>query len=129
MRILNTDTIIKVGIADDHVLFKIGIKLALSAFKNISIVLDASNGSDLLQQLKTIHPDIILLDARMPHMDGQTTLPELIKYYPAIKVIILSMNNEKSIATRFLQMGASSYLSKTDDPGNMYYKITSCYQQ
>ena len=129
MRILNTDTIIKVGIADDHVLFKMGIKLALSAFKNISIVLDASNGLDLLEQLKTVHPDVILLDARMPDMDGQTTLPELIKFYPGIKVIMLSMNDDKSIAARFLQMGASSYLSKTDDPGKMYYKITSCYQQ
>ena len=64
--------VIKVAIADDHAMFKKGIKLALSMYKDIQIIFDADNGSDLLEKLKHAQPDIILLDLQMPVIDGAT---------------------------------------------------------
>ena len=89
--------------------------------------MEAENGSDLLVKLQTVQPDVILLDLQMSVMDGITALPLIKKHYPFIKVIILSMNNDNSLIAKLISMGASSYLTKTDEPGNMYNKIAACY--
>ena len=74
--------VIHVVIADDHVLYRVGVKTALSAKKDIKIVGEADNGSHLLNLLKAIQPpDVILLDIQMPVMDGIVTLPEIRKLY------------------------------------------------
>jgi DNA-binding NarL/FixJ family response regulator len=70
---------IKVVIADDHVLFRAGVKTALSAHKDIKMIAEADNGMQLLTILKHINPDVILLDIQMPIMDGIATLPEIKK--------------------------------------------------
>lgn len=120
--------VIRVGIADDHKLFKTGMKMALSTFKDIMITVEAENGSDLLEKLQISQPDVILLDLQMSVMDGITVLPMIKQQYPRIKVIILSMNNDNSLISKLLAMGACSYLTKTDEPGNMYTKISQCYK-
>lgn len=119
--------IIKVAIADDHAMFKKGIKLALSMYKDIQIIFDADNGSDLLEKLKHVQPDIILLDLQMPVIDGATVLPLLRDTYPGIKVIILSLNSNDTLMPQLLQLGASSFLTKTDEPSVMHKIITTCY--
>ena len=68
---------IKVIIADDHVLYRAGVKTALSAKKDISVIAEADNGVHLLNMLKNIDVDVILLDIQMPVMDGIATLPEI----------------------------------------------------
>ena len=74
--------VINVIIADDHVLYRAGVKTALSSKKDIKIIAEADNGSHLLILLKAIHPDVILLDIQMPIMDGIATLAEVKKLYP-----------------------------------------------
>ena len=118
---------IKVGIVDDHALFKVGIKVALSLFKDIEVIIEAEDGSDLLHQLQSIQPDVILLDLQMPKMDGVTALPILKKKYPSIKIIILSIYDDDSLISKTLEMGACSYVSKTADPGYMYDMIVSSF--
>jgi DNA-binding NarL/FixJ family response regulator len=107
--------IIKVAIADDHALFRTGVKTSLSIRKDIQMVAEAENGMQLLNLLKHIQPDVILLDISMPIMDGFTTLPEIKKLYPDVKVIMLSMHNDHSIITRMMEVGANSYLTKDSD--------------
>ena len=77
-----TGEAIKVAIADDHILFRTGVKTALSMKKDIKMVAEADNGMQLLTLLKHVQPDVILLDIQMPIMDGITTLPEIKKLYP-----------------------------------------------
>jgi len=67
---------IKVLIADDHVLYRAGVKTALSTKKDIKVIAEADNGMHLLNMLKMIQPDVILLDIQMPVMDGIGALPE-----------------------------------------------------
>jgi DNA-binding NarL/FixJ family response regulator len=120
---------IKVIIADDHVLYRAGVKTALSSKKDIKIIAEADNGSHLLNLLKGIQPDVILLDIQMPIMDGITTLPEIKKLYPKIKIIMLTMMDDQSMITRLMELGANSYLTKTSDSEIIYEAIKTCYEQ
>jgi DNA-binding NarL/FixJ family response regulator len=124
-----THTAITVIIADDHVLYRAGVKTALSSKKDIKVIAEADNGSHLLHLLKTTQPDVILLDIQMPIMDGVATLPEIKKLYPQIKIIMLTMMDDHSMITRLMELGANSYLSKTSDSEIIYEAIKTCHQQ
>jgi DNA-binding NarL/FixJ family response regulator len=125
----NPDAVIKVAIADDHALFRTGVKTSLSSRKDIQMIAEAENGMQLMNLLKHIQPDVVLLDIHMPIMDGYTTLPEIKKLYPEIKVIMLSMNNDPSIITKMMEIGANSYLTKESDSETIYQAIRTCYEQ
>src|SRR3954470_8581664 len=121
--------IIKVAIADDHALFRTGVKTSLSIRKDIQMVAEAENGMQLLNLLKHIKPDVVLLDIQMPIMDGLSTLPEIKKLYPDVKVIMLSMHNDHSMITRMMEIGANSYLTKESDSETIYQAIRTCFEQ
>src|SRR5215217_6399090 len=121
--------VIKVAIADDHALFRSGVRTALSIKKDVELIAEADNGMQLLNLLKHIEPDVILLDIQMPIMDGISTLPEIRKMYPHVKVIILSMHNDHSMISRLMEIGANSYLTKNSDPETIYQAIRTCYDQ
>ena len=120
---------IKVLIADDHILYRAGVKTALSSKKDIKIIAEADNGMHLINMLKMIEPDVILLDIQMPVMDGIGALPEIKKNYPHIKVIMLTMMDDHSMITKLMELGANSYLSKTSDSEIIYEAIKTCYEQ
>jgi DNA-binding NarL/FixJ family response regulator len=128
---MNTEKeeLIRVIIADDHVLYRAGVKNALSSKKNIKVIAEADNGSHLLNLLKGIQPDVILLDIQMPIMDGIATLPEIKKLYPNIRVIMLTMMDDQSMITKLMELGANSYLTKTSDSEIIYEAIKTCYEQ
>ena len=119
---------IKVAIADDHALFRTGVKTSLSAKSDIQMVAEAENGMRLLNLLKHVKPDVILLDIQMPIMDGLATLPEIKKLYPDVRVIMLSMHNDHSVISRMMEIGANSYLTKDSDAEVIYQAIKSCYE-
>jgi DNA-binding NarL/FixJ family response regulator len=121
--------VIKVAIADDHHLFRTGVRTSLSSRKDIQMVGEAENGMQLLNLLRHIKPDVILLDIQMPIMDGLTTLPEIKKLYPDIKVVMLSMHNDHSVITRMMEIGANSYLTKDSDSELIYQAIKTCHEE
>jgi DNA-binding NarL/FixJ family response regulator len=120
---------IKVLITDDHVLYRAGVKTALSAKKDVKVIAEADNGMHLLNMLKMIQPDVILLDIQMPVMDGIAALPEIKKNWPNIKVIMLTMMDDHSMITKLMELGANSYLSKTSDSEVIYEAIKTCFEQ
>ena len=121
--------VINVMIVDDHVLYRAGVKTALSSKKDIKIIAEADNGVHLLTMLKAIQPDVILLDIQMPVMDGITALPEVKKLYPQIKIIMLTLLDDQSVITKLMELGANSYLVKTSDAEVIYEAIKTCHQQ
>ena len=129
MKNQDSNDTIKVIIADDHVLFRQGVKTALSVKKDVELIAEADNGMQLLNLLKHMEPDVILLDIQMPIMDGISTLPEIRKLYPQVKVIILSMHNDHSMISKLMEIGANSYLTKNSDSENIYNAIKTCYEQ
>jgi DNA-binding NarL/FixJ family response regulator len=120
---------IKVIIADDHVLFRAGVKSALSMHKDIKMIAEADNGMQLLTILKHIQPDVILLDIQMPIMDGITTLPEIKKLYPEIRVIMLTMHNDHSMISKLMELGANAYLTKNSDSEVIYEAVKTVFEQ
>ncbi len=125
----NTGEPIKVIIADDHVLYRAGVKTALSVKKDVKVIAEADNGMHLLNMLKMIPADVILLDIQMPIMDGITALPEIKKLYPHIKIIMLTMMDDHSMITKLMEIGANSYLTKTSDSEIIYEAIKTCFEQ
>jgi DNA-binding NarL/FixJ family response regulator len=111
------------------VLYRAGVKSALSSKKDIKIIAEADNGSHLLMLLKAIQPDVILLDIQMPIMDGIATLAEVKKLYPQIKIIMLTMMDDHSMITKLMELGANSYLTKTSDSEIIYEAIVTCHEQ
>jgi DNA-binding NarL/FixJ family response regulator len=127
---INTVTdVINVAITDDHALFRQGVKTAMSMKKDIKIMFEADNGMQLLNTLKHMQPDVILLDVSMPIMDGIATLPEVKKLYPHIKVIMLTMHDEHTMIAKLMEMGANSYLTKNSDSELIYEAIKTCHEQ
>jgi DNA-binding NarL/FixJ family response regulator len=120
---------IRVIIADDHVLYRAGVKTSLSTRKDIKVIAEADNGMHLLNLIRNIEADVILLDIQMPIMDGIATLPELKKIAPHTKVIMLTMVEDNSMITKLMELGANSYLSKTSDIEIIYEAIKTCYEQ
>ncbi|MFY0712144.1 response regulator transcription factor [Seonamhaeicola sp. NFXS20] len=107
---------IKLIIADDHELFRNGLKELLKKYKDVNIVALVSNGEALFSQLKK-HPntDIVLLDITMPKMDGFQVLKQLKSLKLAIKPIIISMHDEGNYIAKCAKKGAYSYLLKNTD--------------
>jgi DNA-binding NarL/FixJ family response regulator len=120
---------INVIIADDHVLYRAGVKTALSTKKDVKVIAEADNGMHLLNLIKSIPADVILLDIQMPIMDGITALPEIKKILPGVKVIMLTMVDDNSMITKLMELGANSYLTKTSDSEIIYEAIKTCFEQ
>jgi len=111
MKNIDSDTI-KVIIADDHPLFRRGLKHALDDTGDITVVAEVSNGDELLTRAKEDKFDIVLLDIAMPGKSGLDLLKQLKTEHPALSVLVLSVYPEEQYAVRFIKAGASGYLTK-----------------
>jgi DNA-binding NarL/FixJ family response regulator len=106
----------RVLIADDHKLILDGIKRALSDTDDFEVVAECSSGAQVLPLVGRTNPDVVLLDLRMPGMDGLTCLGQIRKRYPDVKVIILSVSTDENLIQTVLKRGASAYIVKSINP-------------
>jgi DNA-binding NarL/FixJ family response regulator len=117
---------IKVSIADDHKIFRDGIKMALKDRDYLKILWEAEDGKDLIHKLKLKQPDVLLMDIRMPELDGINAINLIRKEYDGIKIIVLTMYDDQEMITKMMEMGANAYLTKTTDPEEIYQAILTC---
>ncbi|MGT2949007.1 response regulator transcription factor [Streptococcus devriesei] len=103
---------IKVLIADDQELIRESLKIVLSSYTDIEVVGAVDDGFEVLESLKKTQPDIILMDIRMPKMDGVLCTKEVKEHYPHIKIIILTTFDDDDFIFKALQYGASGYILK-----------------
>ncbi|MDS0527028.1 response regulator transcription factor [Clostridium sp. SHJSY1] len=108
---------IKLAITDDHALIREGLIRIISYEKDLEIVLESDSGEDLIEKLKEITPDIILLDINMDKLDGVETLKIVKKKWPDIKIIILTVEKQKRKIKEVLDFGAEGYVLK-ESAGN-----------
>lgn len=111
------ETAIRVIIAEDKPMLREGFVLMLRDY-NIATIGQASNGKELLELLKVLTPDIVLLDLNMPIMDGSKAYHELRELYPNQKVIILSGFNESVLIEDYLKRGVDGYITKDEVTGD-----------
>ena len=123
---MSSGEVIKVAIADDHKIFRDGIKMALSGKKFLKIIWEAEDGKDLMHKMRLKLPDVLLMDIRMPEMDGVNAISLLRKEYETVKVIVLTMYDDQEMITKMMEMGANAYLTKTTDPEEIYNAILTC---
>nr|WP_202863397.1 response regulator [Legionella pneumophila] len=103
---------IKVLIVDDHALVRMGIRRLLEDMSDVDVVADAESGEQALAYVKTHSPDVVLLDMKMPGIDGWEVTRRLKKTNPNIKVIAVTAICSDPLPTRVLQLGAMGYLTK-----------------
>ncbi len=108
----STKETIKIIIADDHPLFRRGLKHALEETSDIEVIGEASNGDSLLSMIKSDNLDMVLLDISMPGKSGLDLLKQLKNEYSKLPILILSVYPEEQYAVRFIKAGASGYLTK-----------------
>src|SRR4051812_46562270 len=106
---------IKIGVIDDQQLFRQGIISLLKEFDSLDVMLEASNGKELITKLKKAMPDVILLDIEMPVMDGIETTEVLKELYPKLKIIILTMHTEQEMIMYMIEKGANGFLPKNEN--------------
>lgn len=110
---------LRVAVTDDHTLFRKSLSFLINSFKNMEVVLEASNGQELLEKLKHQSIDILLLDLQMPKMDGFQTYQRLNAEYPDIKVLVLTFLNEVEIIRKIMELGVHGYFTKNTDPNEL----------
>ncbi len=120
---------IKLGIADDHSLFREGISMIISGMKGIDLCLEAESGEDLLNKLNSTKVDIILMDIEMKALNGIQTLKTLNTFSNKPKVIILSMHNEPRMVSYMMEQGASGYLPKDVSKEELETAINTVYNK
>ena len=106
---------IRVLITDDHLIVRQGLRLILKTAADIELVGEATNGEEALQSTAELQPHIVLMDLRMPVMDGLTAIEQLGQLHPQVAVIILTTYNEDEMMLRGLKLGARGYLLKDTD--------------
>ena len=110
------ELLIKVAIADDHKIFSDGIKMALSGKENLKMIWEAEDGKDMMHKIAIKKPDVLLMDIRMPEIDGINGIQLIRKEYEDIKIIVLTMYDDQQMISKMMEMGANAYLTKTTDP-------------
>lgn len=110
-------------LADDHLMFRQGIKKILEEHEDLKVVGEANDGIELLDLLKRITPDVVILDISMPNIRGIEATKEIKMTAPEIKVIILTMHKSKEYLYHCLKAGAQGYLLKEDADTELYTAI------
>ena len=119
--------IIKVILADDHRIFRKGLKSLLSEKKNIEVLAEADNGDEALEAVKKYKPEIVVMDIAMPKMDGIEATRQIREQFPDTEVVILSMHAKKAYIDQVLKVGAKGYVLKDSDEENLLSAIDTVH--
>ncbi|MEL7068799.1 MAG: response regulator transcription factor [Cyanobacteria bacterium J06581_3] len=119
---------IRVLLVDDQTLGRQGFKVLLEAHADIQVVGEAQNGKQAIEQVETLRPDLVLLDVRMPEMDGVAVTQAICQQFKEVKVLILSTFNHDDYVCRAMQFGAMGYLLKDTRAEELVQAIRMAHQ-
>mgnify|MGYP000383259802 FL=1 len=122
---------INIVIADDEQLFRSGIKFLLEREENFNVIFEAENGKELIDFTTNTEefPDVILMDLKMPEINGIEATKIIHKTHPDIKIIALTSYGGKSFITNMIDVGASSYLMKNTSPKMVVHTINEVFEK
>lgn len=120
---------IRIAIADDYSIFRDGLRVGFNRDKNLEVIFEASNGEELMYKLEDVQPDVILMDLKMPVMDGMEAMKLIRKKYAEnIKILVLTMYDEVKFIIHLMENGANGYLLKNTDPKEIRKAIYSVHE-
>ncbi|MEL7159766.1 MAG: response regulator transcription factor [Bacteroidota bacterium] len=114
---------ITVAIVDDHTLFRKGLHMILADFPDLQVIFEAANGRELLTRCAHQLPDVVLLDLKMPGLDGVETTRRLRAAHPTLRIILLTLHDNPRLIRQLMEMGANGYLLKNENPTVVYAAI------
>jgi two-component system, NarL family, nitrate/nitrite response regulator NarL len=115
----STKDLIKVFIVDDHPLVRDGIKTNVSTASNIEIVGEADNVADAREMARNLHPDVVIMDLKLPETSGVEGIRQLIKDEPECRVLVLTMYDDPHYVRESIRAGAKGYLLKQSAPTDL----------
>ena len=119
---------IRIALADDHQLFRNGLKILLGGYPEFEVVAEASNGTELLKVLENCPTDIVLMDINMPEMDGVEATSRIYRQIPEVFVIALSMYGEEEYYYRMVEAGAKGFILKDSDISDVHDAIIAVHR-
>ncbi len=114
---------IRILLADDHEIVRAGIRSLLGSLTGMEVVGEARDGREALSMIETLRPHVVLMDIMMPELNGIDATAGIVKKYPSVRVVILSMNANEEYVLRALQAGAVGYLLKNTNPTELELAI------
>ncbi len=118
---------IRLLLADDHAVVRKGLQLFIGYEDNLKLIAEASDGEELMDVIRDNEADVLLLDLDMPKMNGITAIRKIKELAPELKIIILTMHPEDIYGKTAMQMGASGYLIKDEEPKKLINAINRVY--
>src|SRR5688500_7600833 len=119
---------IKIAIADDYKIFRDGLKVGLLNDDNLEVVLEADNGEDLLSGFDKNLPDVVIMDLKMPIMDGMEATKIIKKKYTTVKVLVVTMYEDDKFIIHLMENGANGYLLKNADAEEIKKSIYAVHE-
>ena len=118
---------IRVMLVDDHDLVRSSLTIALESYDDVEVIGEAGNGAEAVELCGTLHPDVILMDLKMPEMDGATATRMIRERYPKTQIVALTSTEYQALVTRAMEAGAAGYLLKNASMDDLYNTIRDVY--
>jgi two-component system, NarL family, response regulator YdfI len=122
---MHIDSPIRILVADDHRIVRDGLRLILESQEEFALAGEAANGEEAVRMAAELHPDVILMDLRMPRMDGIAAIEAIHTQDPQVGIVILTTYNEDDLMIRGLRAGARGFLLKDTDREALFRVIRS----
>jgi len=119
---------IKIVIADDHALLRQGIRNVLELEDDLQVIGEAGDGEEAVKKAAQLVPDILLLDINMPKINGLEVIKQVIAQQPKVRIIVLTMHDDKNYVIEVIKAGAVGYLLKDIEPGMLVKAIRTVYE-
>lgn len=119
---------IKIAIADDYIIYRDGLKIGLTQDDNLEVMLEAADGEDLIKGIETNMPDVIIMDLKMPVMDGMEATKFIKKKYPDMKILVVTMYDDEKFVIHLMEIGANGYLLKNAEAEEIRKAIYSVHE-
>ena len=114
---------IRVLVVDDHKVVRMGLRTFIAVNEDLELVGEAGNGEEAVDQCAALHPDVVLMDLKMPVMDGPTAIEHIRARFPEVQIVALTSFDDESLAQRALEAGAIGYLFKDADEDELVSAI------
>jgi len=103
---------VRVLIADDHAVFRSGLRALLEKEKDLEVAGEAGTGTDTIKKVRKLSPDVLILDINMPEMNGMMVAEKVLTDYPDLKIVVLTMHDDDHYLREFLKIGAKGFVLK-----------------